>query len=271
MERLRKYADKFEQVSIDEAFLDVTQSSTGFGGAVELAKGIKSELKEAEGLTCSIGIAPNVSAAKIASDFQKPDGLTYIDCDGVKEFLAPLEVSKISGIGKRTERSLNELGIKTIGDLAAYPPKELYKQFGKPAIWLWAIANGDERVEVQENYVMKSIGAEHTFEEDEDDWHVIDRELASLIESVHGRLEDEKKLYRTITLKIRFKGFETFTRAKTLAFSTSSEDVILETISGLAKEFRGYPKKVRLVGVRLSGFEERPSTAGQTLDSFASP
>ncbi len=270
MERLRKYADKFEQVSIDEAFLDVTQSFTRFGGAVELAKGIKSELKEAEGLTCSIGIAPNISAAKIASDFQKPDGLTYIDRDRVKEFLAPLEVSKISGIGKRTERSLNELGIKTIGDLAAYPPKELYKQFGKPAIWLWAIANGDERVEVQENYVMKSIGAEHTFEEDEDDWHVIDRELASLVESVHGRLEDERKVYRTITLKIRFKGFETFTRAKTLAFSTSSKDVILETISGLAKEFKGYPKKVRLVGVRLSGFEARPSRAGETLDSFAS-
>jgi DNA polymerase IV (DinB-like DNA polymerase) len=268
MERLRKYADKFEQVSIDEAFLDVTQTAPRYGGAVELANRIKLELREAEGLTCSIGIAPNISAAKIASDLQKPDGLTFIDPGRVKEFLAPLEVSKISGIGKKTERSLKELGIKTIGDLAAYPPKELYKRFGKPAIWLWAIANGDERVEVQENYVMKSIGAEHTFDEDEGDWQVIDREIGSLIESVHGRLKDERKMYRTVTLKIRFKGFETYTRAKTLAFPAANRDVIFGIIAGLTKEFRGYSKEVRLVGVRLSGLEELPSKAGQTLDSF---
>ena len=269
MERLKKYADKFEQVSIDEAFLDVTQNCERNGGALELAQRIKADLKEAEDLTCSIGIAPNKSAAKIASDLQKPDGLTKIEPERVKECLAPLKVSKISGIGKKTERSMNELGIKTIGDLAAYPPKQLYKQFGKSAIWLWGIANGEERVEVQDNYVMKSIGAEHTFERDENDWAAVDKQLASLVELVHERLLDDKKTFRTITLKIRFAGFITYTRAKTLSFPNTGKATIGETIRNLADEFRGNGKKVRLVGVRLTALEERSSTTEHTLDSFA--
>lgn len=269
MERLKKYADKFEQVSIDEAFLDVTQSCERNGGALDLAKQIKAELREAEDLTCSIGIAPNKSAAKIASDLQKPDGLTKIEPERLKEFLAPLKVSKISGIGVKTEGSMNELGIKTIGDLAAYPPKQLYKQFGKSAIWLWGIANGEERVEVQDNFVMKSIGAEHTFERDENDWAAVDSQLASLVELVHERLLDDKKTFRTITLKIRFAGFITYTRAKTLSFPNTGKATIGETIRNLTDEFRGNGKKVRLVGVRLTGLEERSSTTEHTLDSFA--
>lgn len=272
MELLRKFADKFEQVSIDEAFLDVSQSCSRSDGPIELAKRIKSELRQAEGLTCSVGIAPNKSAAKIASDYQKPDGLTYVDPEHLKEFLAPLRVSKISGIGKKTEQRLNELGIKTIGELAAYPPKTLYEQFGKSGVWLWAIANGEEKVEVQETYVMKSIGAEYTFEMDSEDWSAIDRELLALIDSVHKRLLDEKKAFRTITLKIRFTGFETYTRAKTLRFPASSKSEIADAIRELSNEFRRYPKKVRLVGVRISGLEAMPgkTAARRTLESFTS-
>jgi DNA polymerase IV (DinB-like DNA polymerase) len=256
MERVKTYADKFEQVSIDEAYLDVTNICKRYGGPVELAKRIKSELKEKEGLTCSIGIAPNKSTAKIASDFQKPDGLTYVDPEHVREFLAPLPVSKISGIGKKTEPKLNEIGIKTIGDLAKYPPKTLLKQFGKPAIWLWAIANAEERVEVQENYEMKSIGAEHTFDQDTNDWLTIDNQIMNLIDLVHRRLLEDHMIFRTVTLKIRFTGFETFTRAKTLRFHTANKDAIVEEIQTLLAEFRNKPKKVRLVGVRLSGLKE---------------
>ncbi len=271
MELLRTFADKFEQVSIDEAYLDVTQNCLRYGGPLELAKRIKSELKETEGLTCSIGIAPNKSAAKIASDFQKPDGLTCVDADRVKEFLAPLPVSKISGIGKKTEQKLNQLGIKTIGDLAKYPPKALYKQFGKSSVWLWAIANAEERVEVQETYIMKSIGAEHTFQADADDWSAINAQLLALIDSVHKRLLDEGVSFRTVTLKIRFTGFETYTRAKTFRFSNARKDVIIEAIRSLSEEFKNHPKMVRLVGVRVSGFETSTdkTLAKQTLDSFA--
>jgi DNA polymerase IV (DinB-like DNA polymerase) len=268
---LRKFADKFEQVSIDEAFLDVSESSGRHGGPIELAKRIKSELKESEGLTCSIGIAPNKSAAKIASDLQKPDGLTHVDSDRVKEFLAPLPVGKISGIGKKTEPKLRELGITTIGHLAAYSPKELYRLFGKSAVWLWAIANAEERVEVQENLEMKSIGAEYTFDLDTDDWAAVESQLMALIESVHKRLVDEGMAFRTVTLKIRFKGFETYTRAKTHMFATSSKDVIVRAVAGLSQEFKKLPKKVRLVGVRLSGLDAHAGSVipTQSLDSFA--
>jgi DNA polymerase IV (DinB-like DNA polymerase) len=270
MELLRAFAGKFEQVSIDEAFLEATESCAKFGGPVKLARQIKSELLQSQGLTCSIGIAPNKSAAKIASDFKKPDGLTYVDPEHVKEFLAPLPVSKVSGIGRKTEQTLKELGIRTIGELAAYPPKALYKRFGKSGVWLWAIANAEEKVEVQESYVMKSIGAEHTFENDTGDWSAIDKELLSLIESVHQRLVEEKTSCRTITLKIRFTGFETYNRAKTLRFGTSSQDVVVDVVRELSNEFRRSPKKVRLVGVRLSGLEGRPrsTNVGPTLESF---
>jgi len=270
MELLRKYADKMEQVSIDEAFLDVSQSCLAFGGPLELAKRIKSDLKESEQLSGSIGIAPNKSAAKIASDLQKPDGLTYVDPEHVKEFLAPLPISKISGVGRKTEELLNQLGIKTIGELAAYPAKALYKRFGKPGVWIWAIANAEEKVEVHETFIMKSIGAEYTFETDTDDWPAIDRELMALIDSVHKRLLNEKMKYRTVNLKIRFTGFETYTRAKTLRFFTSSKDELVEGIKGLSEEFRHYPKKVRLVGTRVSNLQGTLGKKGseRTLEAF---
>jgi len=133
---LKRFADKFEQASIDEAYMDVTQICNRYGGSVELAKHVKAELESTERLTCSIGIAPNKSTAKIASDMKKPNGLTYVDPTRAKEFLAPLPVSKISGIGKKTEQKLNELGIKTIGELAIYPTGKLYEEFGKNAVWL---------------------------------------------------------------------------------------------------------------------------------------
>ena len=269
MGRLRKYADKLEQVSIDEAFLDVTRKCETVD-PIDLAEQIKSELKEKEGLTCSIGIAPNKSTAKIASDYQKPDGLTYVDPEQVKQFLAPLPVSRISGIGSKTEATLNHLGVRTIEDLAKYSPRSLYKQFGKTAVWLWAIANGEERVEVEENYEMKSIGGEHTFDDDVDDWAVVDHKLADLIGYVHKRLIEAGMEFRTVGLKIRFKGFETYTREKTLKFPSADIHIIATTTQELTQEFRNNPKKVRLVGVRLTGLVEKKSKAQgkATLDSF---
>jgi DNA polymerase IV (DinB-like DNA polymerase) len=264
---LKKFADKFEQASIDEAYLDVTQACKRYGGPVELAKQIKLELETTERLTCSIGIAPNKSIAKIASDMKKPNGLTYVDPASAKAFLVALSVSKISGIGKKTEQKLNELGVKTIGELAIYPTAKLYEEFGKNAVWLWAIANAEEQVEIQENYVIKSIGTERTFEEDTDDWIMIEKELRSLSESVHERLLSEKMFFKTVTLKIRFVGFETYTRSKTLRFSLSSKESIIDEILDLATEFKSHAKKVRLIGVRISSLEKRQA---KTIDEFAS-
>ena len=265
MSFLRKYADKFEQASVDEAYMDVTLSCTRYAGPLELAKRIKREVKELFRLTCSIGIAPNKSSAKIASDMQKPDGLTFIDEAHVRDVLAPLPVSKISGIGSKTAGSLRELGINTIGDLAKASPRILHAHFGKTAVWLWAIANAEEHVEVEENFAMQSIGAEHTFEKDTADWSIIESELRALSETVYKRLAEEKMAYRTVVLKIRFRGFETHTRNKSLRFSTTKKTVIFETIRELCAEFVPTKKEVRLVGVRVSGLELRPAA---TIDSF---
>jgi len=270
MALLKKYADKFEQVSIDEAYLDVTRTCERFGGPVELAKRIKSDLRESERLTCSIGIAPNKSVAKIASDFQKPDGLTYVDPSAVKDFLAPLPVSKISGIGPKTEKLLNELGVRTIGDLAEHSPKDLYNRFGKAGVWMWAIASGEENVEVQENYTMKSIGAEYTFDVDTGDWSQVEYQLRKLIDTVHTRLLEERMMFRTVTLKIRFTGFETHTHARSLRFPTSNKQTIVQEIRTLSETFKSRNRKVRLVGVRLSGLSARPQDLAmkKTIDQF---
>ena len=265
MSFLRKYADKFEQASVDEAYMDVSQICIHHGGPVKLAKRIKKELNALFSLTCSIGIAPNKSSAKIASDMQKPDGLTFIDEAHVRDFLAPLPVARISGIGSKTESSLRELGITTIGDLAKFSPRILYDKFGKSAVWLYAIANAEEQVEVEANFVMRSIGAEHTFEKDTDDWSVIDKQLAELSEGVYNRLVEEKMAFRTVVLKIRFRGFETHTRNRSLKFATTQKGVILDVIRELYVEFKSSKKEVRLVGVRLSGLESRPAS---TIDSF---
>ena len=267
MSFLRRYADRFEQASIDEAYMDVTNSCSRYGGPVALAERIRSEMKQLLGLTCSIGIAPNKSAAKIASDMQKPDGLTLIDDAKLRETLAPLPVSKISGVGSKTEQSLKQLGINTIGELAKCSPKILFDRFGKSAVWLWAIANGEEHMEVEQNFIMRSIGAEHTFEKDTHDWSVIDRELAVLTDTVHSRLVEEEMMYRTVVLKIRFKGFETYTRSRSLRFPTAQKNVILDTIRALCTEFKSNPKEVRLVGVRVAGLESKPMS---TIDSFTS-
>src|SRR3990172_12188037 len=166
MDLLRSHADQFEQVSIDEAFLDATEKAGSYEAAQELAGRIKADVSLREGLTVSIGIAPNKSAAKIASDLHKPDGLTIVEPSRVKEFLAPLPVSVITGVGKKSERVLKSLGIETIGQLQSVPGKELVKHFGKGGVWLWGVAHGLEQLEVRERTSVKSLSVEHTFEED---------------------------------------------------------------------------------------------------------
>jgi DNA polymerase IV (archaeal DinB-like DNA polymerase) len=265
MSLLKEYADRFEQASIDEAYLDITKSCQQHGGPIKLAERMKDELKQRTGLTCSIGIAPNKSGAKIASDMHKPDGLTIIEEHNLRETLAPLPVSRIPGVGPKTERSLNEIGIRTIGELAKCSPQILHDRFGRTAVWLWGIANGEERVEVQENFAMKSIGAEHTFEHDTEDWSEIDRELNMLTRSVHNRLAEENMACRTVVLKIRFKGFETHTRSRSVKFPTTQEDTIKENIRELCSEFKLKQKQVRLVGVRLASLQPTPT---QTIESL---
>ena len=249
---LRKFGDRFEQTSIDEAFLDVSERCGTVEDAAELARRLKSELRMGEGLTVSVGIAPNKSMAKMASDLNKPDGLTMVSPDSVREFLEPLPVNRISGVGKKTGEFLREQGVETIGQLSRVPAKKLNDWFGKGGVWLWGIANGIEETPVEERPLRKSISVEQTFERDVQNKGVVKEALEALMREVHERLLAERLLFRTVGIKVRFEGFQTFTREKTHTGYVDDRLVVREYVAGLFREFEKDRRRIRLVGVRLS-------------------
>ena len=262
MELLKSYATKFEQTSIDEAFLEVTDNCPSFEEARHLAEKMKKDLRKAEGLTMSIGVAPNKSIAKIASDYQKPDGLTVVFPDQVDGFLSALPVEKISGVGKKTTEFLNAKGITTIGELRKISAKNLTDWFGRGGVWLWAIANGIEETPVEERPLRKSISVEQTFEKDLRDKSLVIQALDALTVEVHERLLEERLVFRTVGVKVRLEGFQTFTREKTHTGYVDDKNVIDEYVKLLFREFENDRRKVRLVGVRLSGL--RPAEGQQS-------
>ncbi len=260
MNVLREFADVLEHVSIDEAFLDVSRRvGSDFDRALDHAKTVKAAVREREGLACSIGIAPNKSTAKIASDFGKPDGLTLVRPEEVQSFLAPLPVTRISGVGPKTAQVLAGQGIRTIGDLAGYPGKQLTKLLGKNAVWLWGIAKGIEELPVEERPDPKSISVERTFERDESDWSAVVRTFEDVAHNVHLRAVGQGAFYQTIGIKIRFEGFSTHTRDRTLGAAVQDEATLKRVSRELAEEFARETRAVRLVGVRVSSLE-RPKT-----------
>lgn len=265
MDLLRSYSDKFEQVSIDEAFLDVSDKVVGnFDLARELAVSIKTDLESKEGLMCSIGVAPNKSSAKIASEFQKPDGLTVIKPEELHDFLAPLPVSAISGVGKKTEEFLDSINVKTIADLQKISGQQLVKYFGKTGVWLWGVANGLERIDVKER-PMRSLSAEHTFDHDVADKSLVFTKIEDLALRLHGRIIASKVEFRVVGIKIRFTHFQTYTRENTLPVFTTSLDTMLQEAKNLFREFEANPRKVRLIGIFAADFREIEKSAEEKL------
>ena len=249
---LRAFSEKLEQISIDEAFLDITERVSSFEEAAALAEAIKQEIRNEARLTCSIGIAPNKAIAKIASDFKKPDGLTSVPPEKLREFLDPLSVTKISGVGKKSSEVLTQAGILTIGQLASTHPSRLTEIFGKYGTRIWQIANGMDEEEVVTSYALKSISSETTFDEDVLDRTKVMQAFDSIIQDVHARVQSQRMLFRTIGIKVRLEDFETFTRARTYVRYTNEKSVIEEYVKQLFKEFDNSPHKIRLVGVRVS-------------------
>jgi len=254
MEILRRYADKFERWGLDEAFLDVSSRASDLEEARGLAEAIKKEIYEKEKLTCSIGIGSNKLVAKIASDFKKPNGLTVVEESEAERFLAPLPVRKLLWVGKKTERKLRELGIKTIGDLAAFDPSVLTKKFGVMGTQYHLSACGIDHSEVAESGVVKSVGREITFEEDTSDFGLVSEILDKLSREIHEELVEHKLLFRTVTIKIRYENFETHTHGKTMPFSTNNLQSLKKAAEELVQPFLRKGRKVRLVGLRTSNF-----------------
>ncbi|MBU2617516.1 MAG: DNA polymerase IV [Euryarchaeota archaeon] len=254
MEILRKYADKFQQISVDEAFLDISKRVERYRDVRELVQKIKEEIWDREKLTCSVGVGPNKFIAKIASDFDKPDGLTVV-LEGVEGFLAPLSVRRIPGVGEKTEKALKEMGIETICQLAECDEQKLVAQFGKLGHRLHLLAKGIDESEVIEIRETKSLGREITFEEDTDDPDALDHAIDGLANEVQRVLTDKGYRFRTLTLKIRFEDFETHTRSRSFDLPVSDLELIEETGKELMQEFIEGRKKVRLVGIRVSNLE----------------
>jgi DNA polymerase IV (DinB-like DNA polymerase) len=254
MEIARRYADKFEQWGIDEAFLDVTSRVRNFDEAEALAKEIKREILKVTKLTCSIGVGPNKLVAKVASDFQKPDGLTVVREEQIEAFLAPMPVRRLLWIGKKTEAKLNGIGIKTIGDLAGYDPAVLNELFGVMGVQMHLMARGIDNNPVEERTGVKSISHETTFEQDTDDDTVVLTALDALSDDVSKEAADQHLFFKTVTVKIRYENFETHTTSKTLPFMTNRPQDLKKTARDLLQAYLRRNRKVRLIGVRVSSF-----------------
>ena len=255
MQILRSHADKFEQVGIDEAYLDISSRVKDFDEAAGFAKKLMEEVLDKENLTCSVGVAPNKMLAKIGSDYEKPYGLTVIREEDAKDFLAPLKVRKIPGIGPKTEERLQDLNIETIGDLAATDSDLLVRLFGSWGTKLHEYSHGIDHREVIEGYETKSIGREVTFEKDVDDADKILETLDDLAEEIHTELIDSGFRFKTITVKVRYENFDTYTRARSLSFLTNDVYILRNNAKRLSDSFLRGNKKVRLIGLRVSTLE----------------
>ena len=258
---LRSFCFRFEQVSIDEAFLDLSPVDS-FSAAELLAGQIKTMILTTLGLSCSVGVAPSKVVAKIASDYNKPDGLTIVESKNVAAFLSQMPVRKIPGIGKKSELELHKLGIRSVGELAAYDVQRLVARFGRGGTWLHDVALGIDESEVKGRVEMKSVSKETTFEMDTDDPQILSVTMNTLIEEVHRNIIGEELRFKTITVKVRNEGFETKTKAKTLLHFTDSVSVLRSNAQVLFRSLCG-STRIRLIGLRVSSFEK--SDANQII------
>jgi DNA polymerase-4 len=247
---LTEFSAVMEDVGIDEAFLDLSDINKP---PEQVARAIKERITAATGLTCSIGIAHNKLLAKIASDMEKPDGLTTISDGDIENRIWPLPVRKLWGVGPRTEAYLKELSIHTIGELAAVPLEKLVEHFGRSyGHYLYEASRGIDDSPLVTHWEPKSISRETTFQTDSDHWQTIAKNLADLTRETVTELKERGYRAKNVTVKIRFSDFKTQTRASTLDAPTDILEVLRKAAFCCLGKF-DLKKKIRLVGVRMSG------------------
>ncbi|MBP1623045.1 MAG: dinB [Acidobacteria bacterium] len=258
MRILMDFTNMVEQVSIDEAFLDVTGSERLFGSGPEIAARIKHRIQTGLQLTASVGVAQNKFIAKIASDLKKPDGLVVVEPGREKEFLAPLPIGKLWGVGSKTEAYLKQIGLERIGQLAGLSHGELASRLGKSGAHLWQLSQGIDDRPVSPEEGFKSIGHEITFEKDTADLQLLDATLLELTEKVAHRLRTQGARARTIALKFREADFSTFTRRTTLSAPVDTTEKIFPAVQKLMKSLIRKGVLVRLIGVYAGNLETGP-------------
>jgi DNA polymerase-4 len=253
MALLRDFSPLVEPVSIDEAYMDITGCQRLFGEPQETAWEIKRQIKETVQLTCSIGVAPNKFLAKIASDLEKPDGLTMILPDKVSAFIDALPIKKVPGVGKKMHRQLELLSIRTLGDVQRLPEKTLVKHLGKFGQRLHALSSGTDHSAVTPHASHKSISSERTLAADTRDTKLLKRYLLRQSEDVAKQLRKAGVRAKTITIKIKDADFKQVTRRTTITIPTQSSKTIYRYAERLMDNFK-ITKKIRLIGVGTSGF-----------------
>jgi DNA polymerase-4 len=261
----QKYTPLIEPLSLDEAFLDVTASSKLFGTAEDIARKIRKEVFAETGLTISAGVAASKLVAKIASDVNKPDGLTIVPAGKEAEFLAPLPIKRLWGVGKKTQKALGLLGVKTIGDILKIPPDLLEKKFGKHGNSLFFKAKGIDERDVDTISERKSVGHEYTFDTDLKDRKIIHKELIDLADQVAKRLRHKNLQGRTISLKVKYHDFQQITRSKTVSNETSDSKLIIQEILKLLEKTAVGEKPVRLLGISVANLKPVGDTMQPSL------
>jgi DNA polymerase IV len=248
----QRYTDVVEPVSIDEAFLDLSASTQLFGPVEDIARRIKHEILQQERLIASVGVAPNKFLAKLASDLSKPDGFLVLQASDVEAFLQDLPVSRLWGVGKKTTRQLEALGLRTIGQVAQWPQVQLTKQFGSLGTHIWQLAHGLDDRPVSPHRRPKSIGAETTFSEDTEDREALGRTLLELAEKVGQRLRAHGYMATKVTLKYRDAEFVTLSRTQALTEPTAVAIDLYHAASRLLSRMPSTMRKVRLLGIAAS-------------------
>jgi DNA polymerase-4 len=263
-EIFRRYTDLIEPLSLDEAYLDVTEDKLGVGSAIEIARQIKQAIKDELNLTASAGISINKFVAKIASDINKPDGLKFIGPSAIEGFMEALPVEKFYGVGKVTAEKMKSMGLHLGADLKKLSEEEMARHFGKPGRFYYQIVRGIDNRPVQSNRETKSLGAEDTFPYDLTTPEEMDAELDKIAQTVHKRLKHYQLQGRTITLKIKYSDFRQITRNQSFAKPVDDITVIADTAKNLLAATGLDDVRIRLLGISLSNFGELPLKPNQS-------
>ncbi|MCW4016968.1 MAG: DNA polymerase IV [Candidatus Bathyarchaeota archaeon] len=271
MEILRGYADHFEQVSVDEAYLDVThRTKANYQRAKQLAETIKDDILTQQQLTCSIGVGPNKLIAKIAADIQKPDGLTLVKPEQVKRFLAPLPVRRLVGVGKKTEKRLETLGVRTVSQLASFDVQRLIDVFGrKLGTYFHNASLGFDDDPVQEKGEPESVSRISTLKEDTTNLGVILDKAYRLCDDVHSKLLSLELMYRSVSVYVVGSDLSTHSRSKTFENPTSSLESFKTAVKELFEKFLAESDvEARRVGVKLSSLTKKEAKQKQLTSFF---
>ena len=247
-----EFTDLVEPLSLDEAYLDVTENHINLPSATLIAKEIRKRIKEKTRLTASAGVAHNKFLAKVASDLDKPDGLSVILPEDAQDFLEKLEIGEFYGIGEATESKMKSLGIYTGKDFKEWSEIDLVNEFGKTGRYYYRIVRGIDNRQVKTHRIRKSIGKERTFSEDVDDLGWINNFLRELSEKISQSMKDKNAAGKTVTLKVRYDDFETITRSTSFSHYINDAEDIARTAISLLEETKVGERKVRLLGITLS-------------------